>query len=100
MCAGTGSPRRAPEAAWGRRAPGLAAGTAPRAAVGAAPDRRGARGDFPMEGRRDPRRGLRAKRPNGETKAGASGGGPVGAGERNTVREGKEKSFAGAELSS
>lgn len=43
---------------------------------------------------------LRAKRPNGKTKAGASGGGPVGAGERNTVREGKEKSFAGAELSS
>lgn len=28
-------------------------------------------------------------------KAGPSGGGPAGAGERNTVREGKEKKFRG-----
>lgn len=55
LYAGLGSPRRTPEAAWGRRAPGLAGGAAPGAAVGAAPDRRGARGDFPMEGRGDPR---------------------------------------------
>lgn len=43
---------------------------------------------------------LRENHINGKTKAGQSGEGPAGEGERNTVREGKEKTLAGAELPS
>lgn len=95
-----GSPTRAAGGWMGWRAPVPAAGgCAAGGRRGRAEAPRGA-ARFPGWGRRDPRPRLRENHINGKTKAGPAGGGPAGAGERNTVQEGKEKSFAGEELSS